>query len=140
MKQVIVNQGNVAVKEVPSPSIEKGKILVKVVNSCISTGTELSGIKSSGLPLWKRAINDPSKAIEFAKKTIKNGISESKNTVKNVLQSDKSIGYSNSGHVIAVGEGIINVKIGDRVACAGAQCAFHAEIVSVPKNLFVKKL
>jgi predicted dehydrogenase/threonine dehydrogenase-like Zn-dependent dehydrogenase len=138
MKQVIVNQGNVVVKEVPSPSIEKGKILVKVVNSCISTGTELSGIKSSGLPLWKRAINDPSKAIEFAKKTIINGISESKNTVKNVLQSDKSIGYSNSGHVIAVGEGIINVKIGDRVACAGAQCAFHAEIVSVPKNLFVK--
>ena len=48
------------------------------------------------------------------------------------------IGYSNSGYVIAVGDGISNVKIGDRVACAGAQCAFHAEIVSVPMNLFVK--
>ena len=98
MKQVIVNQGNISIKDVPSPTIEKGKILVKVVNSCISSGTELSGIKSSAIPLWKRAINDPSKAVEFAKKTIQNGISESKNTIENVLQSDKSIGYSNSGY------------------------------------------
>ena len=138
MKQIIINQGNITVKEVPAPSLEKGKILVKVVNSCISSGTELSGIKSSGIPLWRRAINDPFKAVDFVTKTIQNGISESKNTIENVLQSDMPIGYSNSGNVIAVGEGVTNVKIGDRVACAGAQCAFHAEIVSVPNNLFVK--
>ncbi|MAD13176.1 MAG: oxidoreductase [Flavobacteriaceae bacterium] len=138
MKQILINQGIIEVKKVPAPSVEKGKILVKVVNSCISSGTELSMIKGSGIPLWKRAINDPKKAIEFAKKTIKDGISESKSTIQNVLQSDMPIGYSNSGYVIAVGDGISNVKIGDRVACAGAQCAFHAEIVSVPMNLFVK--
>jgi len=138
MKQIIINQGNVDVKNVPAPSLEKGKILVKVQNSCISSGTELSGIKNSGIPLWKRAVNDPKKAIQFATTTIQNGIAESKNTIKNILQSDMSIGYSNSGVVIGVGEGISNVKIGDRVACAGAQCAFHAEIVSIPKNLFVK--
>lgn len=138
MKQIIINQGNINVKEVPAPSLEKGKILVKVVNSCISSGTELSGIKSSGIPLWRRAINDPFKAVDFVTKTIQNGISESKNTIENVLQSDMPIGYSNSGYVIAVGDGVSNVKIGDRVACAGAQCAFHSEIVSVPINLFVK--
>lgn len=138
MKQIIINQGNINVKEVPAPSLEKGKILVKVVNSCISSGTELSGIKSSGIPLWRRAINDPFKAVDFVKKTIQNGISESKNTIENVLQSDMPIGYSNSGYIIAVGDGVSNVKIGDRVACAGAQCAFHSEIVSVPINLFVK--
>ena len=70
MKQIIINQGNITVKEVPAPSLEKGKILVKVVNSCISSGTELSGIKSSGIPLWRRAINDPFKAVDFVTKPI----------------------------------------------------------------------
>jgi predicted dehydrogenase/threonine dehydrogenase-like Zn-dependent dehydrogenase len=138
MKQIVINQGNIEVKKVPAPSLEKGKILVKVMNSCISSGTELSNIKFSGIPLWKRAINDPKKAIQFAASTIQNGIADTKNTIQTVLNSDMPIGYSNAGIVIGIGEGISNVKIGDRVACAGAQCAFHAEIVSVPKNLFVK--
>jgi predicted dehydrogenase len=138
MKQVIINQGNICVKDIPSPTIEKGKIMVKVENSAISSGTELNGVKSSGLPLWKRALNDPQKAMQFAVKTFQNGLSDTRNTIKNVLQSDMPIGYSNAGIVIGVGEGIHNVKIGDRVACAGAQCAYHAEIVSIPKNLFVK--
>ncbi|MBT7815753.1 MAG: Gfo/Idh/MocA family oxidoreductase, partial [Polaribacter sp.] len=138
MKQIVINQGNIEVKKVPAPSLENGKILVKVINSCISSGTELSGIKFSGIPLWKRAINDPKKAIQFATSIIQNGIADTKNTIESVLNSDMPIGYSNAGVVIGVGDGITNVKIGDRVACAGAQCAFHAEIVSVPKNLFIK--
>ena len=32
MKQVIVNQGNISIKDVPSPTIEKGKILVKTLS------------------------------------------------------------------------------------------------------------
>jgi predicted dehydrogenase/threonine dehydrogenase-like Zn-dependent dehydrogenase len=39
--------------------------------------------------------------------------------------------------VIEVGEGVDDFAPGDRVACAGAQCAYHAEIVRVPHNLVV---
>jgi predicted dehydrogenase/threonine dehydrogenase-like Zn-dependent dehydrogenase len=46
-------------------------------------------------------------------------------------------GYSATGTVIEVGEGIGDLAPGDRVACAGAQSAHHAEIIRVPRNLVV---
>jgi predicted dehydrogenase/threonine dehydrogenase-like Zn-dependent dehydrogenase len=46
-----------------------------------------------------------------------------------------SVGYSAAGEVVAVGEGISDLLPGDRVACAGAGKANHADYVSVPRNL-----
>jgi len=46
-----------------------------------------------------------------------------------------SVGYSAAGEVVAVGEGISDLVPGDRVACAGAGRANHADYVSVPRNL-----
>jgi len=45
------------------------------------------------------------------------------------------LGYSSSGIVIEVGKGITDIKVGNRVACAGAGYASHAEVIFVPKNL-----
>ncbi len=39
------------------------------------------------------------------------------------------------GEVVAVGEGIDDVRPGDIVACAGAGFANHAEYVCVPRQL-----
>src|SRR5262249_35118193 len=44
-------------------------------------------------------------------------------------------GYSLSGMIEAVGEQITDLHPGDRVACAGAQCAHHAEYVCIPRLL-----
>jgi predicted dehydrogenase len=41
------------------------------------------------------------------------------------------LGYCNVGEIVAVGEGVSEFKIGDRVASNG----HHAEVVCVPKNL-----
>ena len=46
-----------------------------------------------------------------------------------------AIGYSVAGEVVAVGEGIADLAVGDLVAAAGAGQANHAEYVSVPRNL-----
>jgi predicted dehydrogenase/threonine dehydrogenase-like Zn-dependent dehydrogenase len=46
-----------------------------------------------------------------------------------------NVGYSLAGEVVAVGEGVDDIRPGDWVACAGAGFANHAEYVSVPRNL-----
>ena len=56
MKQVLVSGGAVRLEEVPAPLVEPGTVLIQLDHSCISIGTEMSGVKSTGLPLWKRAL------------------------------------------------------------------------------------
>lgn len=51
-----------------------------------------------------------------------------------------NVGYSAAGEVVAVGNGITDVKPGDFVACAGAGLANHADYVSVPRNLVCRVL
>jgi predicted dehydrogenase/threonine dehydrogenase-like Zn-dependent dehydrogenase len=46
-----------------------------------------------------------------------------------------AIGYSVAGEIVAVGEGITDLAVGDLVAAAGAGQANHADYVSVPRNL-----
>lgn len=54
--------------------------------------------------------------------------------VFNKLDEPLPLGYCNSGEVIAVGEGVTEFSIGDRVASNGS----HAQFVCVPKNLVAK--
>ena len=54
------------------------------------------------------------------------------------LDSYSPLGYSCAGEVIEVGECVNEFKVGDKVACAGAGYANHAEIVAIPVNLCVK--
>ena len=46
-----------------------------------------------------------------------------------------NVGYSLSGEVMAVGQGVEGFAVGDLVACAGAGKANHADYVCVPRNL-----
>jgi len=49
-----------------------------------------------------------------------------------------NVGYSVSGQVVAVGEGVTDLAPGDLVACAGAGQANHADFVSVKRNLVAR--
>jgi len=51
------------------------------------------------------------------------------------LDTPIPLGYSISGEVLEVGRSVAGFRVGDRVACAGAGFANHAEINAVPKNL-----
>ncbi|MCK4464708.1 MAG: bi-domain-containing oxidoreductase [Bacteroidales bacterium] len=138
MKQAIVRKGLVIGEEVPAPVVSEGSVLIKVVNSCISAGTEMSGIISSGTPLIKRILKQPEKVAKILNLARTEGISRVYQKVKGELDTGKPTGYSISGVVIGVGKGAEKFKIGDRVAAAGGGLANHAEYVDVPVNLVVK--
>ena len=53
------------------------------------------------------------------------------------LKTPVPLGYSVSGMVIAVGDGVTEFRLGDRVACGGST-ANHAEFNFVPQNLCVR--
>ena len=137
MKQVLLQQGGITVADVPAPQVEPGAVLVQTTASCISVGTELSGVKASNLPLWKRVLKRPDQVRRVIEMVRTQGFARTQELVRSHLGQAQPMGYSLAGSVIAVGEGVDDLFPGDRVTCAGAQVAFHAEYVCVPRNLVV---
>jgi predicted dehydrogenase/threonine dehydrogenase-like Zn-dependent dehydrogenase len=137
MKQVLIKQGRAVIEEVPAPQVEPSTILVRTDHSCISVGTEMSGIKSSGVPLWKRAIKQPKNVKTVLQMAATQGIGHTRRVVQGQLSAGNPTGYSVAGIILEVGEDVDRLLPGDRVACGGAQCAYHAEIIRVPRNLVV---
>jgi predicted dehydrogenase/threonine dehydrogenase-like Zn-dependent dehydrogenase len=135
MKQVLIRKGEAVADDVPAPALEAGTALVAVQRSCISVGTELSGLRRSGLPLWQLAARYPEHAKKVVQSVATMGVSRTWNIVQGQLTAGTAAGYSAAGIVIQVGPGLEGIRPGDRVACAGAQCAHHAEVIRVPRNL-----
>ena len=138
MLQAIIKKGKVLGEVTPSPSVSKGSILIKVVNSCISVGTEMSGVTNSGKPLIKRAMEQPAQVAKVINMAKSIGISKTLAKVKGTLDAGSATGYSISGIVIALGSGVENFRVGDKVTAAGSGIANHAEYVDVPQNLVMK--
>lgn len=132
-----LKSGEMNISEVPFPSIGSGKILVRNFYSVISTGTEgktVSDARKGYIAKAKSRQKEVKQVIEMVKS---NGLLSTYEMVMNKLEADSPLGYSSSGEVIAVGEGVSKFKVGDFAACGG-NTANHADIVSVPENLAVK--
>ncbi len=138
MKQVLIRSGNVVVDDVPAPGVDPRGILVQVEYSCVSAGTELSQVQLSGLPLYRRALKQREQAKRVIEIARNEGFARTYKRVSGMLAAGVPTGYSASGRVIAVGELVDEFEPGERVACAGAGIANHAEVISVPVNLAVK--
>ncbi len=138
MKQVLIKNGNAIVADIPAPMVDKKTVLVKVMFSCVSVGTEMSSLKMSSMPLYKRALKQPENVKKVLEMVKNQGLQKTLDRVSGKLAAGSPTGYSVAGEVIAVGEEVETFKIGDRVACAGAGIANHAEFVNVPVNLVTK--
>jgi predicted dehydrogenase/threonine dehydrogenase-like Zn-dependent dehydrogenase len=137
VKQILIKQGQAVVSDVPAPGIEAGTVLVRLANSCISAGTELGGMRNSGQPLWKRALEQPERVRQVVDLVGKQGLKATRKMVERKVSQEIPTGYSAAGTIIEVGVGISDLFVGQRVACAGNQNAFHAEIICAPRNLVV---
>ena len=140
MKQVLLRSGEVTVAEVPAPECPPGGLLVQVEHSLISTGTEAMSIASGGKPqpLIVKALKNPHLVRKVLQKAASIGVRETLSLVKSRTHSYQPTGYSAAGVVLAVAPGVTGFVAGDRVACAGAGVANHAEVVAVPENLAVR--
>lgn len=137
MKQVLLDlqSGLISVEEVPAPALTKG-VIVRNCCSVISAGTESSLIHLAGKSLLGKAQERPDlfqKVINVAKK---DGILSAYEQAMSRLSKPEPLGYSCAG--IVTNTNVPDFSLGDRVACAGAGLANHAEYVSVPKNLVVR--
>ena len=138
MIQGIIKKGIVIGEQVPTPQVSDGCLLIKVKNSCISAGTEMSGVTNSGKPLIKRAMEQPAQVAKVLNMARSVGLSKTIAKVKGTLDAGNPTGYSISGIVVGVGNGVSHFKVGDHVAAAGAGLANHAEFVDVPSNLVMQ--
>ena len=120
MIQAIIKKGKVFGEEVPAPAVSSGSVLIKVVNSCISAGTEIGKVERSGKSLLKTALEQPENVHQVIDMVKSKGISKTIAKVKGVLDTGKQTGYSVAGIVIAVGNGVSRLSVGDAVAAAGA--------------------
>ena len=135
MKRVVASKGRAVVVDVPEPTLRPGEVLVAPVYSVIATGTETHIIHSTGEPESARDDHDPGPGYYSPPKLRDGGIQWDGPLPRPRLPSTDSLGYSLAGRVVGVSPEITDLKVGDDVACAGNQCAFHAERVAVPRNL-----
>jgi predicted dehydrogenase/threonine dehydrogenase-like Zn-dependent dehydrogenase len=66
------------------------------------------------------------------------GVVRTVKRVRGMLAAGLPTGYSAAGVVVGVGEEVADFQVGNRVACAGAGIANHAELIDVPVNLAVR--
>ncbi len=141
MKQVTqtLRTGVVEVLDVPVPYLGDKFVLVRNLASVISAGTEKTKIDMGKKNLFQKARSRPDLVNQVIRKLKTEGFAKTMQTVGARLDSPSPLGYSSAGTVVAVGGLVEGLQPGDRVACAGAGYANHAELVAVPKNLVVKK-
>ncbi len=132
---MLIRGGRPVVEDLPPPQVEPGTVVVRVAFSCVSPGTELAGLRATSQSLWKRALAEPAKVGRVLGIAREQGLGAALDAVRSKLDQPIAIGYSAAGTVVAAGAGISDLAPGDRVACAGAGYAHHAELIRVPRNL-----
>jgi polar amino acid transport system substrate-binding protein len=137
VKQVVQNarSGELELVEVPAPHPGPGQVLVRTHYSVMSPGTEKLALDFARKSLIGKAQSRPDLVAQVTRKLRQEGPLQTYRAVTGRLDAPQPLGYSCAGVVEAVGPGVRAFAPGDRVACAGAGYANHAEWNVVPENL-----
>lgn len=108
MKSIVfTGPGSAEIVEEAVPAPKAGEVRVRLVRSCISSGTERANV--AGVPDCGTGIFSSSEKVTWPRRS----------------------GYSSSGVVDAVGEGVTAFRAGDRVATSWSS---HSEFVCLPAS------
>jgi predicted dehydrogenase len=137
VKQIVQSPrtGKLELLEVPAPTPAAGQVLVRNHFSAVSPGTERMAMGFAQKSLLGKARSRPDLVKQVLRKLSHEGPLPTYRAVMGRLDAPQPLGYSCAGVVEAAGEGVLGLAPGDRVACAGAGYANHAEWVVVPENL-----
>lgn len=133
MKQIVqqLDTGETALVEAPSPRVTRGTVVVRTARSLISSGTERMLVDFGKASLIAKARHQPERVLDVLDKVKTNGLLATIDAVRSKLGQPIPLGYCNVGVVLEVGEGVTQIKAGDRVVSNGP----HADVVRVPENL-----
>lgn len=136
MLQIIqdLKSGNTNLEDIPIPRVGSGKVLIKNHRSLVSLGTEKMLVSFGKASMIDKARQQPDKVKEVINKMKTDGVQTTYEAVMRKLGTPKALGYSSAGEVVEVGNGVYDLKPGDRVISNGN----HAEYVAIPKNLVAK--
>jgi len=140
MRQLIQSYrtGEMKVEEVPPPAVRPGGVVVRTVRSLVSAGTEKMIVDLARKSLLQKARSRPDLVRKVIDTARKQGVWNAFQKVQSKLDTPIPLGYSSAGVVVEVGEQIHEYRVGDRVACAGAGYANHADYAYVPRNLLAR--
>ncbi len=133
MKQLVqhLKTGKTALEDVPAPLVSRGQVLIQTRRSLVSLGTERMLVEFGKATLLNKVRQQPERVKQVLDKIQSDGIRPTLEAVFRKLEQPLPLGYCNVGTVLAVGEGVTDLHIGDRVASNGP----HAEVVCVPRQL-----
>lgn len=137
MRQLIQSyrSGEMKVEDVPPPVAQPGGVLVRTVRSLVSAGTEKMVVDLARKGLLGKARARPDLVRKVLTTARKQGMWNTLKKVQTKLDTPIPLGYSAAGVVVELGDEHTGFKVGDRVACAGAGYANHADYNYVPRNL-----
>ncbi len=133
MKQLIqhLKTGETTLEEVPVPLVGRGQVLIQTRCSLVSLGTERMLVDFGRAGLLEKIRQHPDKVKQVLAKIRTDGVIPTLKAVSRKLDQPLPLGYCQMGTVLALGEDITDLRIGDRVVSNGP----HAEVVCVPRNL-----
>lgn len=117
------------------PTPREGMALVKIESSLVSAGTERMIVEFAEKTLVGKARSRPDLVRQVLDKAKREGLVPTVQAAFNRLDQPMALGYSSAGTVFALGKNTSGLKVGQRVACAGANYAVHAEYNVVPRSL-----
>jgi predicted dehydrogenase/threonine dehydrogenase-like Zn-dependent dehydrogenase len=140
MRQILqsARTGEIEIAQVPAPRVLPGCVLVRIAASLVSAGTERASSEFASKSFLQKAKSRPDLVREVVNKVRSDGVLSALSAIRSRLDQPLALGYSSAGTVIEVGEGISDLRVGDRVACAGANFAVHTEFACIPRMLVAR--
>lgn len=136
MKQILQNlgSGETLLADVPAPGVRAGHVLIATTHSVVSLGTKKMLVQFGRSSLLDKARQQPERVKQVLAKIRTDGLLPTLEAVRAKLNQPIAMGYCQAGTVLAVGVGVDEFRVADRVATNGP----HAEVVCVPRLLCAK--
>src|SRR5579862_3080689 len=117
MKQLLqhARTGEITIANLPAPQVLPRTVLVRQAASLVSAGTERYTLEFASKNLLAKARTRPDLVRQVVNKARRDGLMSAIDAVRNRLDQSLPLGYSSAGTVIAVGQGISDIQVGDPV-------------------------